>query len=110
VISTSPTSRPILLGQIRAEARAQRLDPLRLRVAVVAGADRIDGGGFGDLRDIEIRQADREVDRVLHLRREVEDLADTGGIGRRGARRGDVVGGFSWVRRQGKVKGKVKEG
>ena len=81
-----------LRRQVRAQPLAERGDALRLRVAVVARADRLDGGGLGDLRDVEVGQPDREVDRVLHLRGEVEDLADAGGIDAEGAA-GDEVGG-----------------
>ena len=81
-----------LRRQIFAQPLAQRGDALRLRVAVVAGLDRLDGGVLGDIGHIKIRQADREVDRVLHLRRKVEDLADAGGIDAVGTV-GDVVVG-----------------
>ena len=80
MISTSPTSRPISADRSLRQPLAQRGDALGLRVAVVAGADRFDRGVLGDVGHVEIGQADREVDRVLHLGREVEDLADARGV------------------------------
>jgi cbb3-type cytochrome c oxidase subunit III len=47
--------------------------PDRVLETVLDGLDR---GELGHLGHVEVRQSDREVDRVLHLRREVEHLAD----------------------------------
>ena len=55
-------------------------DALRGGVAVLAGADGVDGFFLEEVGDIEIRLADREVDGVLELRGQVEDLADAGGV------------------------------
>src|SRR6185369_4049847 len=49
-------------------------------VRIFAGADRVDAGVFDGVRNIKIGLADRKVDRVLHLRGEVEHFADTAGI------------------------------
>ena len=61
-------------------AHAKGFDALGWRIAIVPGADGVDGGGLGDLGNVEIRKADREIDRVLHLRREIEDLTNAGSI------------------------------
>ncbi len=60
----------------------QRGDALGLRIAVFAIADGIDHGAAREFGNVEIGLADREVDRVFHFGREVENLADAGTIER----------------------------
>ena len=55
-------------------------DALGDRVGVVAGPNRLDGRGLDRVGDVEIRQADREVDRVFHRLGHVERLADARGV------------------------------
>ena len=49
-------------------------------VGILTGLDGFDASVFDRLRHVEVGLADREVDRVLHLGRQVEHLADAAGI------------------------------
>ena len=62
------------------ELAAKLGDALGDGVGVEAALDGGDGGGLERLGDVEVGQADREVDRVLHGLRHVERLADARGV------------------------------
>ena len=60
----------------RLDLLAQLGDALGDRVGISTGLDRLDRGILDGLGDVEIRQTDREVDRVFHALGHVERLAD----------------------------------
>ena len=64
----------------RLDLVAQLGDALGDRVGVSTRLDRLDRRVLDGLGDVEIRQADREVDRVFHALGHVERLADARGV------------------------------
>ena len=60
--------------------RSQLGHALREGIAVAIGADRVDRCVLDRLRDREVRLPDREVDRVVKLRTQLEDTPDAGDI------------------------------
>ena len=80
VTNTLRSAWPNSLVDLRLQLVAQRGHALRHRVGVLARAMASMRGVFDRLGHVEIGLADREVDRVLHLRGQVEDLADAAGI------------------------------
>jgi hypothetical protein len=72
--------------------RAEQLGAaLRLGVAVAVLVDGLDRGLLEQVGHGEVGLPDREVDRVLQMRGEVEDLADAARVDRLGAVREDLL-------------------
>ena len=95
VTNTSRSSWPYSLSTCGLQLLAQHGHALRQGVAVLAALDGVDGRLADRLGHVEVGLADREVDRVLQLRRQVEHLADARGVEQSGAV-GKPVGGHGF--------------
>ena len=80
VTKTLRSACPYCLSIFACSFSRKRRNSLRQRVGVLPRLDGFDAGCFHFLRHIEIRLPDRKIDRILHLRRQVEDFADAAGI------------------------------
>ncbi len=78
ITSSGETSTRKSLVQIGGDRFAQRQDADRGRVAVMAVAQRLDGGLDDEIGRAEIRLADAEIDDVAALRREVHGAGQHG--------------------------------
>jgi hypothetical protein len=55
---------------------AERFNTLRERISVLAFLNRIDASQFYFSGNVEIRLADREIDRILELRSQIKNFAN----------------------------------
>ena len=91
------------------DGREQFGTTLGRRVGVAIFLDRLDCRGLEQIRHGKVRLADREVDRILHLRRKVEHLANPTGVNRVGSvgkELGDIeaIGDCVWHRSSARVR------